>query len=190
MNARPFIVPVLLAALVIAPVSRGTGADLIEEWLGAYAGSVSFHRNFPPRDELSPRDDPDDLVSGGVRIRTSIAIRKEKTGLTFWLSVAGGAMRTAHIGETLEFAPLELDRPSALVSAAAAPHLRHAALRLTNGKLSQEVQFLHADGTVWWRYVTLTRTAGGLSVLIWVFDHGGTGGAGARGWAGELSREE
>lgn len=187
MDMRPLIVPVLLAVLAIAPVSRGTGADLIEEWLGAYAGSVSFHKNFPPRDELSPRDDPDDLVADGVRIRTNIAIRKEETGLTIWLSVAGGAMRTGRNGETLGFAPLERDRSSALVSATAAPHLRQASLRLTNGKLLQEVQFQHADGTVWWRYLTLTRTAGGLSVLIWVFDYGGTG---ARGWAGELSREE
>lgn len=187
MNARYLLAPVLLAILVIAPTSRGVGAGLTEEWLGAYAGTVSFHASFPPRDEFSPRDDPDDLVSDGVRIRTNIVIGEDSAGPTIWLSVAGGAMRTAQSGETLGFGPLELDRPATLVSATATPHLRQAALRLTNGKLSEEVQFQHADGDVWWRYVTLTRTAGGIAVLIWVFDRDGTS---ARGWAGELLREE
>jgi hypothetical protein len=187
MIARRLIFPVLFLVLAIAPVSRSVGAGLADDWLGAYAGTVSFHMSFPPRDDFSPRDDPDDLVSDGVRIRTNIAIHEDSAGLTIWLSVSGGAMRTAQNGETLGFGPLEQDRAAPLVSAKGVPHIRQATLRLTNGKLSEEVQFQHADGNVWWRYVTLTRTAGGISVLIWVFDRDGTG---ARGWAGELTREK
>lgn len=189
MNARSLLLPIVFALMAVASVSAGAGAGtgLAEEWLGSYSGTVSFSQSFPPRDDFSPRDDSDDLLPDNVRIRTHIVIAEGATGPTIWLSVASGAMLTAKDGETLEFGPLAPDKPANLISAIGVPHLRHAHLLVANEKLMTEVIFEHASGGVWWRYVTLTRTTDGVSVLIWVFDRDG---AGARGWSGNLPREK
>lgn len=155
----------------------------VSDWAGVYAGRITFSHSFPPRDDFSLQDQDD--AAPGPPIRTEIMIAAKPDGSTVWMSIAGGAMRTAMAGETLRFAPLSGTGTAPLVATQDAAPIRQGRLRIDEGKLFTEIEFRHADDTVWWRYVTLTPAGNDLRFTVWVFDRNG---AGARSWAGDLAR--
>ena len=181
-------VAVLLAATALALAwSTGhadDGARLAQVWLGNFSGTVKFDAAFPPRAYFFGRDDNDSLPSGGPAIRVSLAIGDDEGGPSMWLAIAGGPMSTGADGETLQFGPWAAVGEAILGKATGASPARQFLMKFDNGKLRTEAEFKQADGGAWWRYVTLSPTADGLSVLIWVFD-----GSGARSWSGLVRRE-
>lgn len=161
------------------------GARLGRLWLGYFSGTVTFDASFPPRAYFLGRDEDDSLPSGGPPIRVSLAVGDDEGGPSLWLAIAGGPMSTGADGETLQFGRWTADGHADLDKATGALPARRFSMRFNNGKLSTEAEFTQAEGSVWWRYVTLSPAADGLNILIWVFD-----GTGARSWSGLMQREK
>ena len=176
----------LLSAALLAATAAAARppATSVSDWAGSYSGTIAFSHSFPPRDEFSLQDVDD--PPPGLPIRAEIMVAASPNGSTVWMSIAGGAMRTTSEGETLRFGSLSADSTASLTGRQDAAQIRQGRLRIDNGKLFTEVEFRHADETVWWRYVTLTPTEHGMRLVVWVFDRNGTG---ARSWSGELDRQ-
>jgi hypothetical protein len=182
------VVALLLAMAFSLGWSTGhaeNGARLGQEWLGYFSGTVSFNTIFPPRAYLLGRDDEDSLPIAGPPIRVSLAIGDDEGGPSMWLAIAGGPMSTGADGETLQFGRWTDADKADLDKVTGAPPASQFLMVLDNGKLRTEAEFKLADGGAWWRYVTLSPTANGLKIMIWVFD-----ASGARSWSGLVRRED
>jgi hypothetical protein len=150
------------------------------DWLGAYAGTVRFHRSIPLEDIYPPPKEPRVDLDDRAPFAIHFAVHAEDDVGTIWLRIDGGPMQTSQHGETLRFGAL-IDGVALLASTDARPAPRTATLTVRADQLSTEVLFAHADGSFWRRHFTANFTPAGAGVILWVFDAAGTR---ARTWRG------
>jgi hypothetical protein len=159
-------------------------AQVREEWLGVYEGTIVFRRSLPLEDILpssaTPKADPDDRKPITIRLN----LRREDDGIAVSMRIADGPMQTADAGETLHFGAQSAGTATLLRSEASTA-LRTATLLVRTDSLGTEALFSHADGSFWRRHLNLKFTAAGAEVILWVFDAEGTR---ARTWRGEVVR--
>jgi len=154
------------------------------DWLGAYSGTLRFHRSIPLEDIVppakQPRVDRDDRTPFPVQFD----IHAIDGVAELWLRIDGGPMQTAERGELLRFGTL-IDGVALLSSADARPAPRSATLTVRRDLFSVEALFAHADGSFWRRHFTARFLPDGIDVIAWVFDAAGTR---ARAWRGTAAR--
>lgn len=177
--------PLLGAAFLPAAASPGRAQSAPwPDWLGAYAGTLRFHRSIPLQDiyppPKSPQVDRDDRNAFAVQFH----IRAVDDRSDLWLRIDGGPMETAARGERLRFGALA-DGVALLDSVDARPAPRSATLTLRGDLFSVEALFAHADGSFWRRHFTARFQPGGVGLIVWVFDAAGTR---ARTWRGSAMR--
>jgi hypothetical protein len=173
----------LLATLPLAlPARAQTG--LWPEWVGAYAGALSFYRSIPLQDIYPPPAEPHVDHDSQTPFAVYFTIRTEETGPAVWLRVDGGPMETAETGEMLRFGPL-LAGVAKLSTAEAKPEPRSATLTLRPDSVGTEALFAFADGSFWRRHFNVRFTPRGADLIVWVFDANGTR---ARTWRGLARR--
>lgn len=172
------------ACLLTAPSARAQYSQW-PDWLGAYAGTLSFYRSIPLEDiyppPVLPHIDHDDRRPFAIQFDLSA----DDGTAVLWLRIDSGPMQTTERGETLRFGTL-IDGVALLASADAKPTPRQATLTLRSDLFSVEALFAHSDGSFWRRHFTARFLAGGIDVIVWVFDAAGTR---ARTWRGSAIRK-
>ena len=172
------------ACSLLAPSARAQYSQW-PDWLGAYAGTLSFYRSIPLEDiyppPLSPHVDHDDRRPFAIQFD----FRADDDAAVLWLRIDGGPMQTADRGETLRFSAV-IDGAALLASADAKPPPRLATLTVRPDMFSVEALFAHSDGSFWRRHFTVRFLADGIDVIVWVFDAAGTR---ARTWRGSAVRK-
>ena len=188
--APPLVAPSLIARrlVLIAGGSilavNGAFAQVRDDWLGVYEGTIAFRRSLPLEDIQSPssvpKPDPDDRKPIVIRLQ----LRREGGGIAINMRISDGPMQTADAGETLHFDALSAGVAN-LAGSEASTTLRAATLLVRSDSLGTEALFSHADGNFWRRHLNLKFTPSGAEVILWVFDAEGTR---ARTWRGEVVR--
>ena len=169
----------LLSALPLAAAARAQ-SGLWPEWLGSYAGALSFYRSIPLEDIYPPPATPHVDVDDRAPFAVYFSIRDEDGGVAVWLRIDGGPMQTSTDGETLHFGPV-LVGVGKLTLAEGRPEPRNASLTLLSDSLGTEALFAFADGSFWRRHFNARFTPKGADLIVWVFDAHGTR---ARTWRG------
>jgi hypothetical protein len=188
--APPLVAPRLIArrSMLIAGGSilagNGTFAQVRDDWLGVYEGTIAFRRSLPLEDiqppSSVPKPDPDDRKPIVIRLK----LRREGGGIAINMRISDGPMQTADAGETLYFDALSAGVAN-LAGSEATTTLRTATLLVRPDSLGTEAMFSHSDGNFWRRHLNLKFTPSGAEVILWVFDAEGTR---ARTWRGEVVR--
>jgi hypothetical protein len=172
----------LATAPLVATARAQTG--LWPEWLGSYAGALSFYRSIPLEDIYPPPRKPPVDSDDPAPFAVYFAIRAEDAGAAVWLRIDGGPMQTSNDGETLHFGPV-LAGLGKLTAVEAKPEPRSATMTLRADSLGTEALFAFADGSFWRRHFNARFTPSGAELIVWVFDAHGTR---ARTWRGAAVR--
>lgn len=171
-----------LLLLATLPLGRPAAAQsgLWPEWLGDYAGALSFYRSIPLEDIYPPPEHPHVDLDDPRPFAVWFALSLEDQNPVVWLRIDGGPMETSEDGETLRFGLM--DKGVALLTATQGrPRPRSASLTARPDWVGTEALFSFADGSFWRRHFTARFKPGGADVIVWVFDAAGTR---ARTWRG------
>jgi hypothetical protein len=189
-TAPKLIAPKLIARRLVlitgGSILAGSNAlaQVRDDWLGVYEGTIAFRRSLPLEDIQSPsstpKPDPEDRKPIAIRLR----LRREGSGIGVNMRISDGPMQTADAGETLHFGALSAGVAN-LMGSEASTTLRAATLLVRPDSLGTEALFSHADGNFWRRHLNLKFIPSGAEVILWVFDAEGTR---ARTWRGEVVR--
>jgi hypothetical protein len=171
------------AGLLSAATSAWAEEFVRREWMGRWAGTISFHGSMPLED-ISPPPQPHVDFDKPAPLAVQFSLNREDDSATVWLRIDGGPMQTAEQGEHLVFGQI-VGGLADLKRAEARPAPRSATLIVRPDSLGTEALFNYADGSFWRRHFYVRFTPNGADLIVWVFDAAGTR---ARTWRGAATR--